>query len=248
MTQSNYKKLHDFICYILGRKPDEFGLIPDNDGYIKIKDLLKVFSEEDGWKYVRKTHIDESFVNTKNKGFEIREDLIRAIDRKNLPIIKAAENPPKLIYTSIRENAYPHIMEKGIIPTFHKMVVLSSNISLAERIGKRRDHKSVLLTVNVSRLIENNIALFNLGEFIYLTDLIPTGCFTVPSSSKHKIEKEIEHKKEVEAKPKMITPTPGSFIMDLNKENKPSYIKGKKKITWKEDRKRTKRKQKHEYD
>ena len=39
--QRSPKQLAKLIDYILSRRPDEFGLVPDKDGYVKIKDLLK---------------------------------------------------------------------------------------------------------------------------------------------------------------------------------------------------------------
>ena len=44
------KQLAKLLNYALGRDPDEFGLVPDESGFIKIKELLKALHEEDGWK------------------------------------------------------------------------------------------------------------------------------------------------------------------------------------------------------
>ena len=33
------KKQAKFLAYILGVHPDEFGLVPDKEGFVKIKDL-----------------------------------------------------------------------------------------------------------------------------------------------------------------------------------------------------------------
>ena len=35
------QKLAKFIAYILGHKPDEFGLVLEKDGFVKIKEFLK---------------------------------------------------------------------------------------------------------------------------------------------------------------------------------------------------------------
>mgnify|MGYP002064141397 CR=1 FL=1 len=50
------KKTHGLsklLTYVLERKPDEFGLVPDADGFIPVADLLKVAKEE-GWHRVRR--------------------------------------------------------------------------------------------------------------------------------------------------------------------------------------------------
>ena len=39
--QKSPKQLSKFISYMLGRKPAEFGLVPDQDGFVKIKEFIK---------------------------------------------------------------------------------------------------------------------------------------------------------------------------------------------------------------
>ena len=38
------KKQSKFLFYILGHKPDEFGLVPDTNGFVKTKDFLKAIT------------------------------------------------------------------------------------------------------------------------------------------------------------------------------------------------------------
>jgi hypothetical protein len=39
-------KLAKMLFYMLGRHPEEFCLLPDENGYVKIKDLMKALGEE----------------------------------------------------------------------------------------------------------------------------------------------------------------------------------------------------------
>jgi hypothetical protein len=52
------QSLAKLITYILGRRPDEFGLVTDTEGFVKIKELLKAITEEAGWKYVRRSDLN----------------------------------------------------------------------------------------------------------------------------------------------------------------------------------------------
>ena len=47
------------MVYMLGYRPDEFGLVPDPEGYIPYKNLLQAIHEEPGWGYVRQGHFNE---------------------------------------------------------------------------------------------------------------------------------------------------------------------------------------------
>ena len=42
------RKLSKFLEYALGRNPDEFGLVPDGDGFVRIKELAESISRR-GW-------------------------------------------------------------------------------------------------------------------------------------------------------------------------------------------------------
>jgi RNA:NAD 2'-phosphotransferase (TPT1/KptA family) len=83
MALGNYaKKLAKLLDYALGRNPDEFGLVPDGDGFVKLKELLKALHEEDGWKAVRKAGIDEVMYSIADPPVEINKDRIRAMQER----------------------------------------------------------------------------------------------------------------------------------------------------------------------
>ena len=66
-------KLSKLIVYMLGRQPDEFGLLPDENGYVKIKDLMKALGEEPGWRHVRLNHIREVTYSAGSPAVEIEK-------------------------------------------------------------------------------------------------------------------------------------------------------------------------------
>ena len=133
-SQRSPKQLAKFLNYVLGRRPNEFGLVTDKEGFVKIKELIKAINEEEGLKYVRRPHINEIMITLPNHGLEVANDLIRAINRGHLPKQTFALDPPKLLYTCVRKKAYPYVLDKGIMPTGFSKVILSSNRDLADDI------------------------------------------------------------------------------------------------------------------
>jgi putative RNA 2'-phosphotransferase len=93
------QSLAKLITYILGRRPDEFGLVTDTEGFVKIKELLKALTEEEGWKYVRRFHLDEILYSLADPPFEILGKQIRAKRRDQLvrpnPVQKLPKKHPK---------------------------------------------------------------------------------------------------------------------------------------------------------
>jgi putative RNA 2'-phosphotransferase len=218
MQQRTPKQLAKFLNYVLGRRPDEFGLVTDKEGFVKIKDLIKATSEEEGLKYVRRAHINEIMLTLPNHGLEVADPLIRAQNRENLPKQSFALDPPKLLYTCIRKKAYPHVLNKGIRPTGLSKVILSSNSDLAERMGQRSDHDAVLLTVQVSQSEDNGVVFFQAGESIFMAKYIPPDCFSGPP-----LPKELPDTRKADKLPKEGPKMPaGSFALDLNKKENPA--------------------------
>jgi putative RNA 2'-phosphotransferase len=238
------KQLAKYISYILGRRPDEFGLVPDKNGFVKIKELIKAFGEEEGLRYVRRSHIDEILITLPNPPIEISNNLVRATSRDHLSE-HLPTNPPKLLYTCVRRKAYPFVMDKGIFPLGRGHVILSSEKKLAKKIGKRIDHTPVLLTVQTQKSIKNGIIFFQAGESLFMAKSIPVGNFTGPPLPKEKPELKKEDALQKE-KPKAL---PGTFLMDLTdeKDRKKRSIRERrrKEIAWKKERKRMKRKKRN---
>ena len=216
--QKSPKKLAKLLDYILGRRPDEFGLVTDNDGYIKIKELLKALSEEKGLSYVRRAHLNEILLTLPDPSFEISDNSIRAKSRRHLPEHACAPHPPKLLYHCVRQKAYSHVYIKGIYPTGYSRVILSSNLSLAQRMGRRIDRSAILLTVQVQPCLNKGVVFFNAGEALFLADFIPPGCFSGPPLPKEKpvVAKKPDLPQQSESK-KMA----GSFFMDLEEKMNP---------------------------
>ncbi len=243
-SQKSHKQLSKFLSYILGRRPDEFGLVPDDNGFVKIKELIKAVNEEDGWRHVRKGLIDELTVVLPDSPIEIADSLIRAKSVKHLYEIKPAQDMPKLLFTCVTRKSYPFALEKGVFPTRHEYVIMSSDKDLASRIGKRKDPEPVVLTVNVKSAVA--VDFLQSGELLFLATFLPVECFSGPLPPKKKVEIK---KKPVKIEPKEPK-TPGSFELNLEHGSgykKPAKSKKGEKISWKRDKKRIRRESRKEW-
>lgn len=240
--QRSPEQLAKFLSYILERRPDEFGLIPDKDGYVKMKDLLKAISEEEGWGYVRQAAINEVLMTVPDPPVEIRDNLVRGKNRDLIPQQTVAETPPKLLYTCVRRKAHGFVLEKGIFPQAHAQVILSSDKDMAERMGKRSDQSPILLTVQTYGAMDKGVVFYQAGETLFLADFIPLGSFTGPPLPKEKEEIRKRDKPEKE-QPKM----PGSFFLNLadERDHKREARKKKKDEISKTKDKRRRKQQKY---
>lgn len=239
--QRALKQLTKFIAYALGHRPDEFGLVLGPDGFLKIKEFLKAIHEGDGFKYVRKSHLEELIITLPDPPIEIRGNSIRAKYRDKLSQRSPAQNLPKLLYTCVRRRAYPVVFEKGIFPATYSQVVLSSHRDLAERMGKRIDPMPVLLTVHTRKPAAEKIVFYRAGETLFLAESIGKGCFTGPPLPKQK-EAVTKQDASKEHKSQKLS---GSFIIDFKDKKDHAKTSDRKKqnagTPWQKDTKRLKK-------
>jgi len=246
MVMNRQKQIEQFAklaATILGRCPHEFGLVPDPDGFIKTKEFIQAVTETDGWRHVRLSHINDMMLMIGDPPVEEDQNRLRAKDRGLLPVQKSCENPPNLLYLCIKQKSYPAVLKDGILPTFFDSIVCCEDKAMAERIGKRRDQHPVLLTVHVSIMKKKGLPINQFGDGIYLTDFIPSDCFTGPPLSK-----DIHASKRAEKKPESVETykrqtQAGTFPLKPPGSDSPveSRHKGKHKekdSSWKHNKKR----------
>jgi putative RNA 2'-phosphotransferase len=233
-------KLSKMLVYILGRQPDEFGLCNDENGYVKIKDLIKALAEEPGWRHVRLNQIREVFYTSRSPGVEMADNRIRAVDRSHLPLLQIPDTFPKLLYYPIRQRAHPVVLEKGIpLLSGGNRIVMAKTTAMAERLGRRIGPSPVILTVHTHNARANGATLWRFGNALFLSDCLPLGSFSGPPLPKQKPAS----KKVAPPQPQPAPKTPGSYLLDLPiaPTDKSRSTKRSRKNEWKRERKRKSR-------
>jgi len=223
--------------YILGTRPDEFGLVPEKEGYITIKEFLKAINEELNMAYVRESHLREVLLNDRNGIFEINGKKIRSTKR-NFIIDKDQDlvPPPKILYKGVKRRTYPFILKSGLLPGSKEHVVMTKDKDLAFRIARRSDQKPIILEISARAATENRITFFPFGDFIYLADRVPVQFISGPPLSK-----DLPLKKETIRKEGEIIP--GSFILKVERD--PDLRRRKsaeKRIGWRKEVKKSRKK------
>ena len=229
------EQLNKLLSYVLSHRPDEFGLVPDGQGFVKVKEVLKAINEEPGWRYVQRSDLEELRLTLHNVSVELDGDNIRSRHWKLSQDEEEAPAPPKLLYVCVRRRAYPVTAKGGIAGSGESHVVLSVSREMAERLGKRRDAHPVLLTVNTQVASDAGVTFHGRGELLFTAQYIPPGCFTGPPLPK------IPEAPGKPAGSPVTDPaaTFGSYFPDLAAEKVSATDQkgkpGRKKRGWKED-------------
>lgn len=221
-TDKKIEDLEKELSYILGRRPDEFGLIPDQEGYISIKDLIQVYTQLG--KTLTRNDINEILL--KGTRLEIKENKIRAreiffsIENIDLDLL------PNTLFTFIRERAHETVFMQGIRYT-NSWVPLFRDRDSALRVGNRRTKDPVILEITTNGFRASGVNAYILGDLI-LVSHVPKEALLGP---RPKVEERTHTKIQKAVVPQEL---PGSVL--LRPEPKPwqKAPKGRKPKGWKE--------------
>lgn len=241
--QIKVDNLSRLLVYILGHRPDEFGLVPDNDGFVTYKELLQAIHEEPNYRYVRQAHINEVLLGKDRSLFQPKEKVIRTLERRwLLDFENLSQSTPKVLFTAVRTRAHPVVMEKGLKSAEGRHCALSSNKDMALRIGRRRDQKPVLLEISAAAAEIEGTMFFPFGD-LFLSHWIPAKFISGPPVSKEVLDRQIDAKiKKERPIPKPLDFAPGTFTLDISKDPDPyRKAKGKKQKGWKEEARKIRR-------
>jgi putative RNA 2'-phosphotransferase len=237
-TQIRVTDLSRFLIYILGHRPDEFGLVPDSIGFITVKELLRAVHEEAGWGYVREGHIREVLVGKDRALFAWEEDRIRAAEKRwHLDLQTPSENTPKILFIAIRRKAHVHVMEKGLFSD--RALVLSPDRDMALRIGRRRDQKPILLEVMTGPAQQQGVSFHSFGD-LYLAQEIPPEFISGPPVPEEIREPQPPKKEKILPQPPILSG--GTFVLDAHRD--PDLARrrsGRKPRGWKENSRKMRR-------
>ncbi|MCF8145487.1 MAG: hypothetical protein K9N21_16345 [Deltaproteobacteria bacterium] len=221
---------------MLGHRPDEFGLVPDREGFVALKELLQALHDEAEWRYVRRSHINEILMGSDRTHFQSESDRIRSMEcRWELDLHHPHLSPPRILFTAIRRRAHSVAVEKGLKGPEGRPLVLSPNRDMAVKIGRRRDPDPVVLEILAEAAVEKRTLFYLFGD-LFLSPDIPARFIAGPPVPKEVLEDRKEKDKSTQKPFKAPpSPTPGTFILDSSRDpDLYRKTKGKKQKGWKE--------------
>ncbi|MEW6660004.1 MAG: hypothetical protein AB1424_15205 [Thermodesulfobacteriota bacterium] len=224
------ESLARMLAYLLGRRPDEFGLVLEEGGWAPVKQLLQALHEEPGFTRVRREDLERLAALVSPPVIEVTGDRVRSL---NPPAPELRRDPggplPSSLYLAISPKIHAPVWEEGLKPPPGRELVLARTPAMALRLGKRRAHEPVPVTVAAQAAAKGGTAFQAYGEELFLAaGAIPREFLTMPG-----VPKEAPPPRAA-AKPK-ASPTPGALIMDLPQmlSGKPEKGKKRDEAAWK---------------
>lgn len=174
-TQNNVK-LSKTISYILRHKPEEAGLTPDDQGWVKMEDLVHGLNTN--FPQYKKTITPEvvySIVAADNKQrYSVQGNKIRAAQGHSYQVDLGLKPsiPPKFLYHGTTVTTEPIIRNTGLKPMSRQQVHLSENYDTATQVGSRHG-KVKVLSINAEKAHSQGIKFYKADNGVWLTDFLP---------------------------------------------------------------------------
>jgi len=231
MDKRQQKRLNKLLINILAKNPAEFLLVGDKEGWIRLKELHKVLSEEKMVPFLTLSTLKQYFCLFRPSEFEIREKegLVRAKPESIKPGIfdYAPKEPPPFLFCPIRPRAYFSVKKRGIGPQGKTWLCLCASRDAAKTLGKRFHHAPLIIKVLSRDAFSQGHIFHYAGSELYLTKgwLQPTWLNLPPAPKRPEREQDAAQKNNKEKKvgpsgPKKRdddTPIlPGSFMPSMD--------------------------------
>lgn len=170
------------LTYILCHRPDEFGLVLAEDGFVSLKQMLQALAGEPGWGFVRRRHLEEVTALLKPPRFEIVGEQIRGLMPEPPRLRRPpGEKPPPLLYLALSPKAQARVWEEGLKPPPGQDLVLARQMDLAKKIGRRRAAAPILITVQAQAAFKAGIIFQGYGEELFLAPALPREFLQMPA-------------------------------------------------------------------
>lgn len=176
MNKKKRDKCSKFMSLILRHKPQEFGVVLDEEGYCPIDDLLMVFQSDDYWKEATKEDVLQIIGECPKQRYEMKGKMVRArYGHSAQKIDYEMSKPPAFLFHGTYEGAVDSIFREGLKKMNRKYVHLSETTHFASLAGKRRG-SFVLLKVDCSMAYLLGVNFYYAGNEVWLSDDIPDSC------------------------------------------------------------------------
>jgi putative RNA 2'-phosphotransferase len=238
MHRKDLQRFAKFLSYVLGFRPDEFGLVPDPEGFVTFKELLQALREEPDWRFLGQGHLLEVMHGPDREQFEWVADRIRARAPTASLSPEPVGSPPPRLFHAIRRRAHPVAMRHGLRPAKGLWVVLAVTREMATRLGKRRDPDPVVLEVKAGEAARSGVRFYETQGVLFLAESVPPDVLLGPP-----VVEEVPERTPRKTEPEKPAELPGSFFVDAQRD----LARGKgprpreKDPAWRRERKRRER-------
>lgn len=169
----NLADLARTLKYVLGHRPDEFGLVLDETGWVPVKRLLAALAGEPGLAWVRRQHLEELAALARPPALELAGDRVRSLIPPPPELRRPGEPVPTYLYVAIPPKHHARVWEEGLKAPLGEELILARTPEVARKLGKRRAPSPVPVTVQAQAAAKKGVSFTAYGEELFLAREVP---------------------------------------------------------------------------
>lgn len=166
------EQISKVLSLVLRYKPQEIGIVLDNNGYTDVAILIKKLNIT----FEELVHI--VYTNNKKRfAFNNDNTLIRANQGhsiKDVDIQYSSDNIPDILYHGTSSEFISLINQSGLLRMNRNHVHLSKDLDTAINVAKRKNSNIVIFEIKAKQMLLNGIKILRSDNDIYLTDHVPS--------------------------------------------------------------------------
>lgn len=174
MMDNNLTQLSKFLSLILRHKPETIGLVPDEQGWIYVDELLAAMNASG--KAVSRELLQHLVDTSDKKRFAFSDDGLRIRANQghslNVDLALAPVQPPAILYHGTATRFLASILEQGLLPGSRQHVHLSQDRETARVVGSRHG-TPVVLRINTDDMYSAGHIFYCSANNVWLTDKVP---------------------------------------------------------------------------
>jgi len=175
-------KLGKTISHALRHKPEEYGLVLSEGGWVALDELVAALNRRPAYANLTGKDIEQLLARAVKKRHEISYGRIRALHGHSAPVENASVPvpPPGVLYHASSLRYWPAISAEGLKPMGRLYVHLAVQPegALAVARGKYRD--VVLLRIDAARAYRDGIRFYsNDPSSIWLSEPVPANYISI---------------------------------------------------------------------
>ena len=169
------ERLSRFLALVLRHRAYQFDLRVDDEGFVRLDELMRVMHEQRNLGWVEHKHIDALLSGQERTRFEVRDGNIRATygHSFNRPVRYEPIDPPEHLFLGVPRGKVADLRTSGVKPSGRQYVHLSANKDDALQIAKQQDPEATLVTVLAQEAARSGIPFHLPAEGIYLAARVP---------------------------------------------------------------------------
>jgi len=172
MNRKKEENLSKFMTKILRHTPFDFGILPDEKGFVEAEDLLMAITGQSFWEGTTVEDFKTVAKNCQKGRFEIEGTKIRARYGHSYKRIPYKEGtPPDILLHGTGKQSLGKIFAEGLKKMNRQYVHLSEGEEFAILAGSRKGD-FVLLEIDTKKAREEKVKFYDAGKDVWLADYL----------------------------------------------------------------------------